>query len=110
MLSMNSAVVQYSPQPSYMLPVLVVLMAIWFAYNFVKAVKEPEEVWVSTGRAFSLEDPEDLPPDMFDAAFDSGALSVELKEHVYSSGKIAWRFTLNGRHYYPSRTQVRKRS
>jgi hypothetical protein len=92
-----------------MLPVLIVLMSIWFAYNFVKAIKEPE-VWTSTGRAFSLHDPDELPSDMFDAAFDSGALSVELMEHVYPSGKIAWRFTLNGRHYYPSRTLVRKRS
>jgi hypothetical protein len=101
----------YTPPPPYYLIPLMVLSWVLLLRTFINCKNEdPVDAWTSTGRYFLLNDPESLPNDMCDAAIESGAHSVELFEREYPSGKMAWRFMINGRHYYPSRTLVRLRS
>jgi hypothetical protein len=112
MSPMDSSLVLYVPPlpPYYLVPIMVLSWVLLIRAFVSNKNNDPVDVWTSTGRYFYLDDPESLPNDMCDAAIESGAHSVELFEREYSSGKMAWRFMINGRYYYPSRTLVRLRS
>jgi len=72
-------------------------------------VESSTSTWAPLTAKLSLKNRKGLPPKIREAAEAANVDEVQVYGRYYHTGGIAWRFSIDGVYYYPTRTLLTKR-
>jgi hypothetical protein len=84
-------------------------MLVTYFLDRVDSTDSPQSPWAPLTAKLSLKNRKGLPPKIRDAAEAANVDEVQVYGRCYHTGGIAWRFSIDGVYYYPTRTLLIKR-
>lgn len=91
------------------IPGIAVLFTAFLSAGRVDSTDSPQSPWAPLTAKLSLKNRKGLPPKIRDAAEAANVDEVQVYGRCYHTGGIAWRFSIDGVYYYPTRTLLIKR-
>jgi len=91
------------------IPGAAMLVTYFLSSGRVDSTDSSRSPWAPLIAKLSLKNRKGLPPKMRKAAEAANVDEVQVYGRYYHTGGIAWRFSIDGVYYYPTRTMLIKR-